>query len=150
MDVPERAPSTVDLETFIIVWFCLLYLQGSLGLALAESTGKRFFWPQNPMKAAGYLISMQLDKARNILLREKGQYQRPKKKKNNRTFHKKTSAMRKMRILDQSCAPKIVFHVSRGMWPLTFAKWPLRGRNWWKPGSLHCSNPTRRDSCRDL
>ena len=81
VDVPERAPSTVDLETFIIVWFCLLYLQGSLGLALAESTGKRFFWPQNPMKAAGYLISMQLDKARNILLREKGQYQCPKKKK---------------------------------------------------------------------
>lgn len=51
----------VHLSLMFIVWFCQFCRSISV---------KGFFG--NLVKSPGYLISMQLDKARNILLREKG------------------------------------------------------------------------------
>ena len=58
----------VHLSLIFIVWFCQFCRSISV---------KGFFG--NLVKSPGYLISMQLDKARNILLREKGLVTRAEK-----------------------------------------------------------------------
>ena len=167
----------VHLSLIFIVWFCQFCRSNSV---------KGFFG--NLVKSPGYLISMQLDKARNILLREKGPVTLWKTTSQRVNEHRKNPPAR---CWWQSCAlqqfqpgwwfgtfvifpskiigknhpnwlnwliffrrfettkqQQIVFHVC-SMWPL----WPLAARNGWKPGSLHCSNPTRREvavSCDDM
>ena len=163
----------VHLSLIFIVWFCQFCRSISV---------KGFFG--NLVKSPGYLISMQLDKARNILLREKGLVTRAEKPPVNVStsigkIHQRDA---KMTILCPSTIStwlvvwKICYFSIYNYWEessqltnifqrgwnhqaatnrvsCVFHVATVAVRNGWKPGSLHCSNPTRREvavSCDDM